>query len=137
MATTRKTTPPASSAGSSAPQRAPNRAPHLALGAWGERVAGRRYVRDGYRVLARNWRCPAGEIDLIVFRDGLVVFCEVKTRRSTAFGMPAEAVDGRRQSRLRAAASTWLRSAEVRSDGVRFDVVSVLPGRVERIEGAF
>ena len=137
MATTRKTTPPASSTGSGAPSRDSNRAPHLALGAWGERVAGRRYVRDGYRVLARNWRCPAGEIDLIVFRDGLVVFCEVKTRRSVAFGLPAEAVDGRRQSRLRAAASTWLRSAEVRSDGVRFDVVSVLPGRVERIEGAF
>jgi putative endonuclease len=100
-------------------------------------VAGRRYVRDGYRVLARNWRCPAGEIDLIVERGGLIVFCGVKTRRSTAFGLPAEAVDRRRQARLRAAASTWLRSAYMRSDVVRFDVVSVLPGRVERIEGAF
>ena len=112
-------------------------APHLALGAWGERVAERRYRRDGYRVLAHNWRCPAGEVDLIVARAGTVVFCEVKTRRATAFGLPAEAVDGRRQARLRAAASTWLRSHGPWADEVRFDVVSVLPGRVERIEGAF
>ncbi len=126
MATTRTPTPPAGPP-----------APHIALSAWGERVAGRRYVRDGYRVLARNWRCPAGEIDLVVERGGLIVFCGVKTRRSTAFGLPAEAVDRRRQARLRAAASTWLRSAYMRSGGVRFDVVSVLPGRVERIEGAF
>ena len=103
-------------------------APHLALGAWGERVAERRYRRDGYRVLARSWRCSSGELDLIVGRGDLVVFSEVKTRSSTSFGWPAEAVD-RRQVRLR---STGTRATEV-----RFDVVSVFPGRVERLEGAF
>jgi putative endonuclease len=76
------------------------------LGAWGERVTESRYVSDGYRVLARNWRCPAGEIDLTVLRDGLVAFCEVKTCSSAAYGQPVEAADGRRQSRLRATAST-------------------------------
>jgi putative endonuclease len=112
-------------------------APHLALGAWGERLAERRYRTDGYRVLARNWRCPSGEIDLILERGGLVVFSEVKTRSSTAFGWPAEAVDRRRQARLRAAAATWIRSTGACPGEVRFDVVSVLPGRVERLEGAF
>ncbi len=112
-------------------------APHLALGAWGERLAERRYRTDGYRVLARNWRCPSGEIDLILERGDLVVFSEVKTRSSTAFGWPAEAVDRRRQARLRAAAATWIRSTGARPGEVRFDVVSVLPGRVERLEGAF
>ena len=100
-------------------------------------MAERRYRRDGYRVLARNWRCPSGEIDLILERGGLVVFSEVKTRSSTAFGWPAEAVDRRRQARLRAAAATWIRSTGAQAGEVRFDVVSVLPGRVERLEGAF
>ena len=103
----------------------------------GERVAARRYQRDGYRVLDRNWRCPFGELDLVVSRDGVVAFCEVKTRRSSAYGLPAEAVDGRRQRRLRAAAAQWLRKHGTRFREVRFDVVSVLPGRVERIEAAF
>ncbi len=100
-------------------------------------MAERRYRRDGYRVLARNWRCPSGEIDLILERRGVVVFSEVKTRSSTAFGLPAEAVDRRRQSRLRAAAATWIRSTGAHPTELRFDVVSVLPGRVERLEGAF
>ena len=102
---------------------------HLALGAGGERVAERRYRRDGYRVLARNWRCSSGELDLIVGRGDMVVFSEVKTRSSTSFGWPAEAVDRRRQVRLR--------SMGTRPTEVHFDVVSVLPGRVERLEGAF
>jgi putative endonuclease len=98
-------------------------------GAWGERVAER-----GYRVLARNWWCSSGEIDLIVGRGGLVVISEVKTRSSIAFGWPAEAVDHRRQARLRSAAAVWLRSTGTRSTEVRSDVVLVLP---ERLEGAF
>ena len=112
-------------------------APHLALGAWGEQVAERRYRRDGYRVLARNWRCSSGELDLIVGRGDMVVFSEVKTRSSTSFGWPAKAVDRRRQVRLRSTAAAWLRSTGTRPTEVHFDVVSVLPGRVERLEGAF
>ena len=119
------------------PHAPPRVAPHLALGAWGEGVAARRYRRDGYRILDRNWRCPSGELDLVVARDGVVAFCEVKTRRSTAYGLPAEAVDGRRQRRLRTAAARWLADHDQRFETVRFDVVSVLPGRVERFESAF
>ena len=100
-------------------------------------MAERRYRRDGYRVLARSWRCSSGELDLIVGRGDLVVFSEVKTRSSTSFGWPAEAVDHRRQVRLRSAAAAWLRSTGTRPAEVHFDVVSVLPGRVERLEGVF
>ena len=118
--------------------RYPGIAPHMARGgAWGEQVAERRYRRDGYRVLARNWRCSSGELDLIVGRGDMVVFSEVKIRSSTSFGWPAEAVDRRRQVRLRSAAAAWLRSTGTRPTEVRFDVVSVLPGHVERLEGAF
>ena len=109
-------------------------APHLALGAWGEQVAERRYR---YRVLARNWWCSSGELDLIVGRGDLVVFSEVKTRSFTSFGWPTEAVDRRRQVRLRSAAAARFRSTGTRPTEVRFDVISVLPGRVERLEGAF
>ena len=98
-------------------------APHLALGVWGERVAERRYRRDGYRVLACNWSCSSGELDLIVGRGDMVVCSEVKTRSSTSFGWPAEAVDCRRQVRLRSAAAAWLRSTGTRQTVVCFDVV--------------
>ena len=59
------------------------------------------YADAGYDVLDRNWRCRDGEIDLVRRRDPVLVFCEVKTRRSTAFGVPAEAVTVTKQRRLR------------------------------------
>ncbi len=110
---------------------------HIALGRWAERVAARRCVRDGYRVLARNWRSQSGEIDVIVEGHGVVALCEVKTRSSEAYGHPSEAVDERRRRRLRRAAAEWLAARGGRTGAVRFDVVSVLPDRVDRLEGAF
>ena len=57
------------------------------LGAWGEKVAATKLEADGYRVVARNWRCQQGEIDLIAQAgDGLLAFVEVKTRRGRSIG---------------------------------------------------
>ena len=71
------------------------------LGRYGERVAERVLLDAGMTVLARNWRCSDGEIDLVA-RDGdALVVCEVKTRTSTAFGVPAEAVGVAKADRLR------------------------------------
>jgi len=90
-------------------------------------------------VVARNWVCPAGEVDLVVERGELTVFVEVKARASDRFGSPALAVDERKQKRLRRCAATWLaeqgRRAAART--VRFDVVAVTGTRLEVIEGAF
>jgi putative endonuclease len=89
-------------------------------------------------VVARNWRSRHGEIDLIARRPGLVVFCEVKTRTSTRFGTPFEAVTRPKQLRLRRLAAEWLRSTP--RDGyheLRFDVASVLGPSIEVLEGAF
>jgi putative endonuclease len=109
-----------------------------ALGAQGEQQVADWYEAHGYRVLARNWRCKAGEIDLIVARGRSVVFCEVKARSSDAFGVPAEAVGRTKQMRLRRLAATWLDTAAPwPAAGIRFDVASVLAGVVEVIEGAF
>lgn len=97
------------------------------------------YVENGYRVVARNWRCREGEIDLVCWRRGTLVICEVKTRSSDAFGHPAEAVGFRKQQKLRTLTRLWL-DAEVgalRPNEIRFDVAAVLAGEVEVIEAAF
>lgn len=111
-----------------------------AVGEYGERVAAAHLVAAGMVVLERNWRCPAGEID-IVARDGdVLVFCEVKTRRSTAFGAPLEAVTPRKAARLRRLAAAWMHERRVHVPEVRIDLVGVLrppkgPARIEHVRG--
>ena len=100
-------------------------AEHLVLGRVGERAAEAAYVRRGYRVVARNWRSHVGELDLVFARSGLVVICEVKTRRSRRFGDPWQAVDARKQAKLRNVAQAFLIASGLRPDAVRFDVASV------------
>lgn len=99
---------------------------HLELGRTGEQLAADLFVGSGYAVLQRNWRCPEGELDLIASKDGVVVFCEVKTRGSERFGLPAEAVDQRKQLRLRRLAARWLREHRSPRKDIRFDVVSIV-----------
>ena len=109
-----------------------------ALGASGEELVAGWYEARGYRVLDRNWRCARGEIDIVACGGALVVFCEVKTRTSDAFGVPAEAVTRTKQARLRRLSAQWLEQAGGRGAGeIRFDVASVLAGDVEVIEAAF
>jgi putative endonuclease len=108
-----------------------------ALGASGEEAAAAWYVSNGYEVVARNWRCRQGELDLVARRGRVVVFCEVKTRSSDAFGAPVEAVTRTKQARLRVLASRWLEEASFAAREIRFDVASVLDGRLEVLEGAF
>jgi len=109
-----------------------------ALGAHGEDAVTRWYERRGYRVVDRNWRCREGELDLVASRGGIVVFCEVKTRSSVAFGAPVEAVTWRKQLRLRQLAGRWLAARRGRAPaGVRFDVASVVGGQIEVVEDAF
>jgi putative endonuclease len=107
------------------------------LAAQGEETVARWYQSCGYIVLARNWRCPQGELDLVLRQGDLIVFCEVKTRSSTAFGAPVEAVTRAKQVRLRRAAGRFLEAGSEHSGVARFDVASVLDGVVEVVEGAF
>jgi putative endonuclease len=108
-----------------------------ALGASGEDLVAEWYEARGYRVLDRNWRCRTGELDIVAGRGGLVVFCEVKTRSSVAFGMPAEAVTRAKQTRLRRLGAQWLGQSGAHAGELRFDVACVLAAEVEVIEGAF
>ncbi|MGZ4706464.1 MAG: YraN family protein [Acidimicrobiales bacterium] len=109
----------------------------LALGAAGEAQAAAWYEANGYEIVARNWRCRDGEIDLIVRRQRTIVFCEVKTRTSTAFGTPAEAITRAKRDKLRHLAARWLDESPIRAMNIRFDVAAILAGELEMIEGAF
>lgn len=108
-----------------------------ALGARGEAMAARWYEDNGYEVIDRNWRTRDGELDLVVRRSRMVVFCEVKTRSSLAFGSPAEAVTRDKRQRIRLLAAKWLETAPFRPARIRFDVAAVLDGSLDIIEGAF
>lgn len=99
--------------------------PHLRLGRVGEQLAARHLERAGYTILARNIRAGGVEIDLVAARGRLRAFVEVKTRRGRRFGMPEEAVDARKRSRLFRGARAWLRDNPAPGARIRFDVIAV------------
>lgn len=114
------------------------------LGALGERYAAALLEERGWRILDRNWRSRYGELDIVAMTpESVIVFVEVKTRRSLRCGTPQEAVDQRKRAGLRRAGVQWLLRPEHRMPhhGVRFDVVSIVVrgGRplVSHIPGAF
>jgi putative endonuclease len=107
------------------------------LGAAGEAAVARRYEQSGYEVLERNWRCREGEIDLIVRIRRVLVFCEVKTRSTDAFGTPAEAVTRAKRDQVRRVARRYLDDCPFHFREIRFDVGAVTPRSIEIIEAAF
>ena len=112
-------------------------APHLQRGRRGEDLAAGWYTANGYRVVARNWRCPLGELDVVARRGRLVVVCEVKSRRTEAFGPAAAAVGPVKQQRLRRLAAAWLAENGVHGVEIRFDVAAVTGDHLEVIPAAF
>jgi putative endonuclease len=111
------------------------------LGRTGEDLAVSFYRRHAFRILARNYRGPGGEIDVIARRGSLLVFCEVKARATDRFGLPAEAVNHRKQARIRRLAAAWMSHHGPGLVTVRFDVVSVIVAggrvRLTHLPGAF
>lgn len=117
-----------------------------ALGAYGEEFAARRLAADGWTILARNWSCAEGEVDIVALDGRTLVIVEVKTRRSTRFGSPIEAVNPAKLARLRRLAAAWFAEhregsgSRSRVRDVRIDVVAVwvtghAVGRVEHLVG--
>ncbi|MDA8435108.1 MAG: YraN family protein [Actinomycetales bacterium] len=105
-----------------------------ALGRYGEELAARHLVADGFVVLERNWRCDLGEVDIVARDADVLVVCEVKTRRSASHGSPFEAVTERKLHRLERLGLRWMRDRGVRPASMRVDVVSVLRPRSGRTE---
>jgi putative endonuclease len=98
------------------------------VGRTGEAATLGHYRGAGYRMIAQNWRCPLGEIDLVFTKGPLVVFCEVKARTGSALGGPFESVNWKKQRKLRMLAEAFLAASGLRPEEVRFDVASVTLG---------
>jgi putative endonuclease len=96
-----------------------------ALGELGESLATDLLLASGYTVVDRNWRCPDGEIDIVALDGATIVVCEVKTRRSAAFGSPLEAITHAKSNRLYRLAAAWRRAHDVHALPMRVDVVAV------------
>ncbi|MGN1415145.1 MAG: YraN family protein [Anaerovoracaceae bacterium] len=95
------------------------------LGKLGEDLAAGLLTGEGYEILARNYRCRYGELDLIACRDGILTFVEVKTRQSSRFGAPAEAVTAEKQKKIRCTAACYLSETGQPCRGMEFQVVEI------------
>ena len=110
------------------------------LGRTGEDRAAKHLAEKGYTILERNYSAPQGELDLIALDRGTLVFVEVKTRTSDAFGAPELAVDQRKQGRMIKAALGYLKHKRLHQMPCRFDVVAISGAggeKVELIQNAF
>ena len=122
-------------------------AARVARGKWAEDLVSRWYEQHGYVIVARNWRCKRGELDVVACRDGVLVVCEVKARASNAFGTPAEAVTPAKQLKVRRATTDFRTSLRESNDPlltlvqnaqkVRFDVACVLGTQLEMLQDIF
>jgi putative endonuclease len=92
---------------------------------WGETLAALLLRFKGYRIEARNWRCPLGEIDIVAWDRGTLVFVEVKARSGTSAGPPEVAVDRRKQGRLVMLAQSYLARRLGELPPCRFDVIAI------------
>lgn len=109
------------------------------LGFWGESKAARFLKKNGYKILERNFKCKAGEIDIIASKGDTIAFVEVKTRTSDAFGEPCEAVDLTRQRRYCNAAEQFIRLKGIGLETyvLRFDIIEIKKGVLNHIKNAF
>ncbi len=106
-------------------------------GALGEEAACHYLQKKGFTILARNYRCPCGEIDIIAQDAKTLVFAEVKKRATNAFGGPLAAVTGAKQRKITHAAECYIKENTPKFDSIRFDVVCLLAGQITHIPNAF
>ena len=104
------------------------------LGRRGEQLAASYLEGLGLTIVDRNWRCPQGEIDLVAREGHELVFAEVKTRSSTAFGHPLEAITPIKLARLRRLAAAWCEAHPGPHSAVRIDALAVIAPRGGPVE---
>jgi putative endonuclease len=131
-------------------RRRPLSGDRAALGRLGEKLARKSLKRLGWKILAENYRCPSGEIDLIALdpttsktlQAQSIVFVEVKTRSPGQLAAPQAAVHAAKQRQIRAAAAYYLRTHDAEGFAIRYDIVAIVDARdgqpaIEHIRGAF
>ena len=128
----------AASRGLTTKQRA---AVRMARARWAEDLVARFYERSGYEIVARNWHCREGELDIVAIlasaTGAIIAIVEVKARATTSFGSPFEAVTQVKQKKLRIAATKFLASHREMHGEIRFDVVAVLGTQLDVLHNAF
>jgi putative endonuclease len=107
------------------------------LGKIGEDKAVKYLADNGLKVIARNFKTHVGEIDVIFLEEGTVVFLEVKTRSSDAFGLPSEAVDFKKREKYFKVAEQFIIKNKLTALSVRFDVIEIQNGEINHIKDAF
>jgi putative endonuclease len=100
------------------------------LGKFGEKIASQYLEREGYLIVEKNYRCKSGEIDIIIKKDNLVAFVEVKTRTSMVYGEPVESINNIKTDKIRKVADFYLAINGIENCQIRFDVVLIQ--KVER-----
>lgn len=112
------------------------------LGTLGEQYAAKYLQCKHYRILKMNFNCKYGEIDIIAENKGIIIFVEVKTRKSKNYGRGMEAVNFVKQQKIRKVALYYLKENPGYFDGIRFDVIDIILNsnnkfKIEHIENAF
>jgi len=107
------------------------------IGAQYEELAAQYFRGMGFEILERNWQAGHREIDLIIRKENLVVFVEVKSASTRSFGHPVERVDKTKTRRLTSAAQQYLLAKNLQKVDLRFDVVTFVGGRLEHFPDAF
>ena len=113
----------------------------MARARWAEDLVAGLYQRDGYEIIARNWHCREGELDIVAVLQvapvKTIVVVEVRSRASNYFGSALESVTLAKQKKLRSATKKFLVSQAISYGAVRFDVVSVMGAKIEIVRDAF
>ena len=91
------------------------------------------YVRAGYTIVARNWRCARGELDVVAWRDGVLAVCEVKARRNADFGDPFESITPRKMLRVRRATAAFMESLRNGHASVTLPHVVAVPSHIREV----
>lgn len=95
------------------------------LGKFGEEIAAKYLIEEGYEIMARNFTSRVGEVDIVASKDRNLHFCEVKMRSNDVCGRPAEAVNKKKREKIRKVAAVYLMREKGHSYNIEFDVIEV------------
>lgn len=112
----------------------------ITTGMRGETLAVQYLMKQGFKIITRNYRCPFGEIDIIATKDKVYVFIEVKTRRNLSFGRPSEAINKKKREHCVKTAQCFIKHFNLADVDCRFDAIEIIltPSmKIEHIENIF
>lgn len=113
---------------------------NVEIGKQGENLAKRYLISEGYNILYMNYKKKIGEIDIIVTKNGIIIFVEVKARTSLKYGYPYESVNKKKQQKIISTSMVYLKERNIKNTQLRYDIIEVYlePNvKINHIENAF